>query len=595
MNDQESAALWAQASAAWARGAVVETGELCDAVLKSDPANLRARHLLALTHFVAGRPEKAADLLAEVARAAPADANVQAHFGSALGAARRHAEALVAFDRALALGLQDPNLVANRALALSALGRHAEALAGFEAALARDPTSLHSRLGQADALAALGQAREAEAGYRQILASRPDHGDALNNLAVLLANTGRPDEAISLYAKALALTPGSAALHNNLGVAHAALKQPIEAIEAYDQAIALDPSYAEAHSNRGKALAELLETDEALAAYDHAVALKPDYADAIANRGLLKLQLGRFAEGWADYERRWESGDGPERRHLDSSRWTGAQPIEGRTLLLHAEQGFGDTIQFVRYAERVARRGVRVVLEVPGPLAELVRGMRPAVQVVVRGAPTPGFDLHCPMMSLPLALGEPEPPAWTGPYLFADPERVAAFEARLGPPEQPRIGLVWSGNPQHNNDRNRSLPIDLVEALCPTWAQVVGLQLEFREGDREKIEAVCGANWFWSDRHDFADTAALIECCDLVISVDTAVAHLAGAMGKATWILLPYSPDWRWGLGSETSAWYPQVRLWRQTARGDWTGAIKRVNDALSARRLTLVRGSSPS
>jgi tetratricopeptide (TPR) repeat protein len=577
--------VWRAAQAAWARGDPAAAAAACESLLKAYPLDLEARNLLGVACFLTGRPEAAAEHLSQVASKLPGNAQVQAHLGSALGAAGRPAEALTAFGRALALGLKDPAVLFNQALALAALERWGEALASLDRAEALAPPQAEALVARGDALAGLGRRDEALSAYDAAIAMKPGHVNAHNNSGVLLAAMGRPEDAIARYDRALALDPRSARAYANRSAARLALKHPVEALADGDRAVQLAPDFPEAHNNRGRALADLQRIDEALAAYDRAIELRPGFADAIGNRGLLRLLAGEFARGWPDYEHRWRSSDGPAVRWAEHPRWTGEAPLAGKTVLLHAEQGYGDAIQFARYADLVRRRGARLLLEVPAPLAPLMRRLDPAVEILVRDEPPPPFDLQCPLLSLPSAFGtDLESIPWSGPYLSAGPERARTWRERLGPGGQPRIGLVWSGNPHHNNDRNRSLPAALAARLCMPGLQVVCLQTQFRDGDVERLEQAAGAGWFHAPLADFADTAALLDACDLVISVDTSVAHLAGAMGKPVWILLPFAPDWRWMLGRGDSPWYPSARLWRQPAPGDWDRVIDQAAEALALR-----------
>jgi hypothetical protein len=318
---------------------------------------------------------------------------------------------------------------------------------------------------------------------------------------------------------------------------------------------------------------------EALAAFGRAVALKPDAAMPAFNKGLALLLTGQFAEGWPLFERRLQLG---VVRSIEQPIWRG-ENLAGRVLLLHAEQGLGDTIQFCRYAPLAARRAT-VVLEVQPPLLPLLAGQPAMPKLVARGDALPKFDLHCPLLSLPLAFGG-EPSAFPSPagYLAADPARVADWAPLLPRSEGRRVGIVWSGNPKHRSDANRSLPLAALLPLLECGATLLSLQNELRDSDRALFDATPQIARLASPFRDFADTAAVIAQLDLVIAADTSVAHLAAALGKPTWILLPFAPDWRWLLDREDSPWYASVRLFRQSARGDWAGVIERVRQALLA------------
>jgi hypothetical protein len=324
--------------------------------------------------------------------------------------------------------------------------------------------------------------------------------------------------------------------------------------------------------------------DEALQCYECAVAARPDFAEAHYNEGLCRLLTGDFDRGWRKHE--WWREIAPSKhakRNFAQPRWTGAQEIAGKTILLHAEQGFGDTIQFCRYAPRIAALGARVILEVQRPLHDLMQTLPGAAQIVSRGDPLPDFDMHCPMLGLPLVFGSGLATIpCEAPYLRASAQAVANWSARLPAKTRPRIGLAWSGRPEHNNDQNRS--IDLASFLSPLQgidATLVSLQREVRAADAIVLQDRSDVIHLGAELKDFSDTAALAADLDLVIAVDTSVAHLAGALAKPVWILLPFVPDWRWLLDRDDSPWYPTARLFRQDDSRQWGGTFGRLRTAL--------------
>jgi tetratricopeptide (TPR) repeat protein len=426
----------------------------------------------------------------------------------------------------------------------------------------------------ADALAAADRA----------LALQPAYPEAHNNRGNALLRLDRPGEAVEALTAALRLMPRDAEAHLNLGNALDALDQVPAALQIVERAIALNPKLVPAHVNRGNILQRLGRHREALQAYDRAIALNPGDLDANWNRALCHLLVGDYEAGWAGHEWRWRL----EARKAQAGRfaqplWLGQESLQGRTILLQSEQGYGDVIQFARYVRMVAERGGRVVFEAFPPLAPLMAGLAGADQVVRRGDPLPPFDLHCPLLSLPLALGEPEPLAMTGPYLRADLARFQAWAERLGAKRGPRVGLVGSGSRTHRKDALRSIPFETLAAKLPAGPEYHLLQKDVRDADRAAL-AVRPDVAVWDEAlGDFADTAALCELMDIVISVDTSVAHLAGALGRPVWVLLPVEPDWRWGLERETTPWYPQMRLYRQTALKDWSDPLDHVARDLRA------------
>jgi hypothetical protein len=296
------------------------------------------------------------------------------------------------------------------------------------------------------------------------------------------------------------------------------------------------------------------------------------------------LALGRYTEGWQPYEARRRVKGAAVLPDRQRPLWLGKESIAGKTILLYAEQGLGDTIQFCRYAALVAGQGARVILEVQPALTTLLADIEGPQQLVAQGDPLPDFDCHCPLLSLPLALGTRlETIPASIPYLAAQPERIAKWEAALGQKEKPRVGIAWFGNPQNGSDRNRSMPLHRLLPLLTAGASFVSLHHEVRAEDQTVLDARPELLHFGGGLGDFTDMAALVTRLDLVISVCTSVAHLAGALGKPVWVLLPFAPDWRWMLDRTDSPWYPTARLFRQQRIGDWDGVIRTVAEHLAA------------
>jgi hypothetical protein len=382
------------------------------------------------------------------------------------------------------------------------------------------------------------------------------------------------------------MRPGDAAVLNNRGVTLHKLRRFEQALASYDLALASRPDYTEALVNRGVTLSDLMRFDEALASYDQAIALRPDDADAHFFKSLSSLVTGDFERGWIEYEwRRKAPSARITARQFSKPLWRGEEDIAGRTILLHSEQGFGDTIQFCRYVPLVAARGARVILEVEEPLCELMTSLAGATEVIAKGDPRPDFDWHCPLPSLPLAFKTRlETIPSDVPYLRVPKQALKQapehWDALLGSGRAPRIGLAWAGNAKHVRDIERSIRLRDLLPLLDIDARFVSLQKEVRDGDAQML-ARCNVRRFGGKFGDFSDTAALISQLDLVISVDTAVAHLAGALGKPVWILLTHAPDWRWLLERDHSPWYPSARLFRQSETREWGSVTKRVRDAL--------------
>jgi hypothetical protein len=360
-----------------------------------------------------------------------------------------------------------------------------------------------------------------------------------------------------------------------------------EALACIDQALAIDPDNAVVHANRGIALVALCRLPEALASFDKAVGLEPGYAEAYFGRAVARLLSGDFAQGWVDFEWRWKRTNGPaglQRREFAQPLWLGDKSLIGKTLLVHAELGLGDTLQFCRYVTPLAELGATVILQVQSPLVELLAELHGVSRVMTEGQPLPALDYHCPLLSLPLAFKtELNSIPAERKYLRADPAKVAQWKSRMDDPGGPRVGLVWRGDPNNRDDRHRSLAlIDLLQEL-PADCRYYSLQKQLSESEKRLFRAHPTALCL-ADELDFTETAAVCECLDLVISVDTSVAHLSAALGKLTWILLPFSPDCRWLLSRADSPWYPTVKLYRQESIGEWRRVLTRVAGDLRDR-----------
>jgi len=515
-------------------------------ILKSFPDQFDALHLLGLLKLQSGKAGEAQRLITSALKIAPNAPDAHANMGLVLGALKRPADALASFDKALALAPDHFEAQANRATVLLDLDRPQDALAALDRVVAREPRHLPSRVNRANALLALAQHDAAIAEYDAALTLDPNDPKALFNRANALFRAGR-------YTESLA---------------------------GYDRLLALMPQHVDGLSSRGLAQQALGRHQDALASYAKAITLQKDYVDAHFNEALALLTVGDYARGFAEYEWRWKR-PGIARRSFGKPLWLGEYPLSRKAILLHAEQGLGDTIQFARYAPLLARQGAKVVIEVQAELRDLLAGLD-GVTVVARGAQLPPYDVHCPLASLPLALKTTPESVPTGiPYLRANPQRVAKWRSRLEVlPPGLRVALAWAGNPAHINDRNRSIALARLKPLLETpGMSFIGVQRDVPEGDRAAL-AERKLMHLGDELADFDDTAAILSLCDRVITVDTSVAHLAGAMHRDTWVLLPFWPDWRWTLSGETSPWYPDVRLFRQGADGDWDAVIARVKAA---------------
>ena len=546
---------------------------------------------LALQHYQAGRWADAETLYRQILAAQPGHADALHHLGLVAQQTGRHESAVEWIRQAIALDPHHPAPHANLGEIYRTVGRLEEAIACFCRALEikSDFLQAHNNLGLA--LTAVGRFGEAEAAFRRVLQIDPQYAIAHYNLGLALARQNRFDEAITAFRRALELRPDYVEAHSNLGAALAVQGKFDEAMDSYHRALALRPDDPDAHNNQGAALAELGQFAEAIAAYRRSLRSQPAGKGAQFNLALQLLLRGDFAEGWPLFEARWEALH-YARRDFSQPRWDGSF-LDGRRVFIHAEQGFGDSIQFIRYARLIADRGGQVIVGCQPPLQALFRGAPGVSEVLAFGDALPPFDLHVPMLSLPLVFQTtPENIPRVVPYLFADPARRETWRGRMGGPSSRfRVGLVWAGNSTLSRDRIRSLPAHyLLPLLAIDGVDFFSVQ---KEGGRAQIQNLPGAERIidhTAHLHDFADTAAFVKELDLVISVDTAVAHLGGALGCPVWTLLPFVPDWRWGLETEQAPWYPTMRLFRQPAAGDWESVIRRVREELS--RIVTGRGS---
>lgn len=421
--------------------------------------------------------------------------------------------------------------------------------------------------------------------FERCLAGEPDHAPALHGAAISLVRLGDDTRALQLLARLASRYPQSPEVHYNRGTLLGALGRYDDELAAYRQAIALKPGFVRAHVNLGVALRDLHRFDEALQQFKKALSIDPNDAGARTNRAQTNLLLGEFGHGWREYEWRWRDG-GQMPEFPAATLWTGAQPVAGKTVLVHHEQGFGDTLQFIRFVDRLDAAGARVVLRVQDALLPLLRNYPHAHDVLGDTAPVPPFDYHIPMLSLPFALNARESDfAVTPPYLHADSALAAQWNDLFSRADgRPVVGVAWSGSTTHVDDRNRSMRLETLAPLFEAPVSFVSLQKDVRESDRAYL-AQLGERGVLVDVSSrlatFADTAALIERLDLVIAVDTAVAHLAAALGRPTWIALPFTPDWRWQLDRDDSSWYPTIRLFRQRQRGDWSGVVAALRQEL--------------
>ncbi len=540
-----------QAVALHQQGRLDEAEKLYTRALKLQRDNFDALHLLGLLNHQRGKTVEAHRLIASALKVNPRSPDALANLGMVLTALKRAPEALAALDRALAVAPGHADALNNRGNVLLELKRPEEAIAAFDAVLAASPRHLQARINRGNALTELGRADAAIADYDAALGLVPNHPLALYNRGNALRLLGREPEAIA----------------------------------AYDRALAGAPQHLNAWLNRGHALAALNRHRDAVASYDRVLALQPDHADAHFNAALSLLTARDYARGLAEYEWRWRRTGMVARKEFRKPPWLGETPLNGKTIVLHAEQGLGDTVQFARYVPHVARMGAKVVLEAPAGLKTLLKDVAGVAQIVARGEKLPPYDLHCPLGSLPLACKTDASNIPAGvPYLRAPESSLAKWRPRLENLPSPRVALAWSGSSAHPNDKNRSLSFAQLKPLVSApGASFVSVQRDLRDEDAQALSHEPGILHLGPELDEFADTAAVLALCDLVVCVDTSVAHVAGALGRPVFLLLPFQPDWRWMLDRDASPWYPAIRLFRQAAPRDWESAIARVGVALSS------------
>ena len=464
-------------------------------------------------------------------------------------------------------------------------GRFVEAIGFLTKAVKVDAGSADAMSNLGLALHGTGRLEDAIVQYRNALALAPRHPEILYNLGNAHLELDRIDEALASYDEALAHNPSHVGACVNRGNTLLRFNRPADALSSYDQALAAMPGHPQILTNRGHALRRLDRPQEALADFESALKKSPEFPEAHFEAALAHLTLGDFRAGWKAYEWRWKTGAfANKRRSFRQPLWLGNMPLSGKTILLHAEQGFGDTLQFIRYAPLLASSGAHVICEVQPELVSLLSQLD-GIEVIAKGCELPHFDLHCPFLSLPLAFGtEPATIPAKIPYLAAPVARVAHWRDRL-PSGHQRAGFVWSGSPSHKNDANRSIPLVRFDRLFENLPfACVSLQREMRDTDRKVLQGLPNLWDIGPELTDFTETAAVISLLDVVVSVDTSVAHLAGAMGKPVVILLPHAADFRWLRDRPDTPWYPTAKLLRQPAFDDWASVIDGLADEMSAR-----------
>ncbi len=557
----------------------------CEQVLAADPDHADTLHLMGLLSFQVEHHDLAVEWFS---RAIRQDAKPQylLSLGAALQNQGRLEEALQAFEKAAQLRPDAAVLHKFIGDLLVKLNRADQAIVNFQRALELDPRDRDAAFSAATLYFQLGRLDEALSCFNLCDHLQPDHAATLQKRALVLCGLNRFEEALADAERAHALDPSNAEAVSRTGTILKSLGRNDEALIWFDRSLKLRPRHVETLNHKAMSLIELRRFDEAFAVLDQAKAIDPAHAATAWNVALLRMLTGNFEAGWAGREARWKMLPPGEASRIAKPIWLGDESIEGKTILLHSDEGLGDAIQFARYVPMVAARGARVILAVEDALQPLLSRLTGVWQCIPKSAGAPeAFDLHCPLSSLPLAFGTRLDSIPAGKFYLPPPaaESVSDWESRLGPRKGPRVGLVWSGNPKHDNDRNRSIPLRMLGRILGVDATFISLQRDLRPDDRTALAARPEIVDLTAHLSDFAETAALVSCLDLVITVDTSVAHLAAALGCPTWILLPYTPDYRWLLDRNDSPWYPTVRLFRQTASREYESVLDSVRTELQS------------
>lgn len=581
-----AAKLLALGIAAHREGKLEEAASRYAAILAAQPRHFDAGHLLGVLRSQQGRHAEALERIRSALRRQPGNPEALANLGLVLARLGRLDEALAKYDRAVALRPNYAEALHGRGTVLKGLSRLAEALASYDKALAIRPNYAEALNDRGVVLRMLGKLPEALASCERAAALKPDYAEACNNSGTVLRDLGRTEEALQRYDRALALRPDYAEALNNRGTSLRALGRPAEALASYDKALAIQPDYVEALNNRGNALQAVGRPEDALTSFDRALALRPDSADVLRNRGITLLSLGDFRAGWAGYEHRWDCV-GAARRVLAAPypAWRGEE-LNGRSIIVYEEQGLGDTIHFCRYLTLLEQLGATVSFLARPSMHRLLRSAAGGTRLTGVPPQAETFDFQSALLSLPATFGTTlETVPADVPYLHPEAALVEKWRQRIGD-DGCKIGICWQGNPAAPIDVGRSIPLHCFDAVAAVpGVRLVSLQkthgldqlTSLPSGLRVEVLADLDAG-----PDAFVDTAAVIARLDLVITSDTAVAHLAGALGRPVWIVLKDAPDWRWMFGREDSPWYPTARLFRQRQRGDWKEVFARMATALA-------------
>ena len=576
-------------------GALDEAIESLQTARALRPKSAETEELLRRVH-AANQSERAAELARQghlpeatglfqtVSEQLPGDSDAHYNLGFVFLQQGRIAEAVESFERSLSIdgGRLDARFQLANAMVKQV--RLNEAAVQYHQILESSPNHVAALANLGNVLRDLEQYEESAACLRRAVAISPESAELLNSLGVALMNSDRPDDALACYDQATGIDPNYVDPYVNRATVHLMRHQPVEALAQCDRALQLDPASPSAIHNKCFALLSQRKLDEVLAQARRAVELNPTHAEAHLDYGLMLLMAGRFEQGWHEYEWRWQRA-GEEPRSCEQPRWSG-EPLAGLTILLWTERGLGDSLQCVRYAEIVAEHGATVVREFEAPLVPLVSRCCGVHPVSPRGAPVPRYDVHAPLMSLPMLCNTtPETIPSRTPYLSPDATEVARWHAELAGDGVFKIGIVWRGNAANVIDRRRSIPLAQFEQLARLpGVCLYSLQVGPARDELSTLAPACPITDLGEGLSDFHETAAVMRNLDLVVTCDSSPAHLAGGLGAEVWVALPDVPDWRWTLDGERTAWYPTMRLFRQEVPGDWDSVFRRIAGAVATR-----------
>ena len=575
-------------------GQIEQAKSIYEAILKLNPKHFHALQLLGAIAVQTQQWDKALKLLTDALAINNTSASVYNNRGIVLQELKRLEEALASYNKAIEYKRDFIDAYSNRGIVLQELKRYEEALVSYDKAIGFKHDFAEAYYNRGIVLNELKRKKDALLSYEKAIEFKRDFAEAYLNRGIALKEINRFEDSLASYDKSIEFKHNYAEAYSNRGNVLKELMRLEEALLSYDKAIEIDSDHAEAYYNRGVVLKTLKRFEESLACYDKAIELNLEYNEAHWNKSLLLLTLGDFENGWKLYAYRWKYSLIDSYRNFKQPLWLGDNDISHKTILIHAEQGLGDTLQFIRYVPMVAALGATVMVEVQAPLLSLFLNMQGISVLLKQGDSLPPFDVHCPMMSLPLAFKTTLDTVPACPQFVIPEAKTQFWSDKLGSKAIPRVGLVWNGGFRPDQpeiwdvNERRNLPLQQLKALVGIDVEFISLQKG--EPAESEFRQTVASGWDGPVIHDhvielkdFSDTAALVMNLDLVIAVDTSTAHLAASIGKPVWLLNRYDTCWRWLVDREDSPWYPSIKIYRQTSSGDWDSVLQKVRiDLLS-------------